>query len=93
MLPTRDIPAELLRRTDAEASLAKLRDRLPYPSRSDVEINRVLGVVDRLVGIAERARPFVELEARLANSGMGKPGRGDAPALLAEIDDVLKEAS
>lgn len=39
-----------------------------------------------------RARPFVLLEAQLANSGLGKLGNGDAPETLAMLDRALLAA-
>lgn len=50
---------------------------------------------ERLVLMREalmRARPFVLLEAQLANSGLGKLGNGDAPETLAMLDRALLAA-
>lgn len=47
--------------------------------------------LDEVLDVLRDARPFVELEAKLANSGMGKPGQGDAPEVLARIDAVLAQ--
>ena len=53
------------------------------------------GAVDTRLEVAldilRDARPFIELEASLENSGMGKPGRGDAPDILRRIDEALAE--
>lgn len=47
--------------------------------------------LEEALDVLKAARPFVELEAKLENSGMGKPGRGDAPNVLARIDACLAE--
>lgn len=43
------------------------------------------------LSLLREARPFIELEANLANRGIGKPGQGSAPDLLRRIDEALAE--
>lgn len=46
----------------------------------------LLTQIDTMREALRAARPFIALEAGLANSGYGHPGNGEAPKVLAEID-------
>ena len=49
-------------------------------------------IIRTLRDVLLETRRYVELEATLANSGMGKPGSGDARGVLERVDGAITEA-